>query len=59
MVKLCECGNFIDESWKTLCLKCFLKENNPEAYKKNFEIGEVTCKRCGEKFIDDLWDAQI
>lgn len=55
MINLCECGDVIDESWKTLCKKCYLKKYKPGIYKKQYEIGEIVCKKCGNIFVDELW----
>jgi NMD protein affecting ribosome stability and mRNA decay len=58
MVSHCkECGEVIDdETWKTLCLSCFLKEKNPEAYQNKFEMKEITCKKCGKVFWSNAWE---
>lgn len=58
MINWCaDCGEPFetDATWKTLCKKCWLKQNHPESYKNKYELLEIECERCGEVFVDEGW----
>ena len=52
-----ECGDSIvvDEKWKTLCGKCWLRINHPEAYKRKYLMNDIICERCGCVFQGAAW----
>jgi len=52
-----KCGDLIetDATWKNVCYKCWLKKAYPERYKKQYEICDIICARCGIEFSDVGW----